>query len=102
MSRAYYQSHQAKRLEINFNQKQWRQDFADFVKRKLSWTGETVVTRSKALTKGINIYYKGIKSFEISNVNGGSVYVEYQDGNVVTNTTARDLIDEYLEMRNLK
>lgn len=70
MSRAYYQNHKAKRLEVNFNQKQWRQDFADFVKNRLSWVSDTVVTRAKTITKGVNLYHKGIKYFEIQNSYG--------------------------------
>lgn len=101
MSRAYYQNHKAKKLKVNFNQKQWRQDFADFVKNRLSWISETVVTRPKAITKGVNLYHKGIKYFEIQNAMGDSVYVEFQHGNEITNTTFPNLAEDYLKAREI-
>lgn len=99
MSKAY--NWDVKPLSVNFNHKQWRQDFGSFVKNKLFW-GVTKVTRSKAISKGPNLITKGIKQFTIYNDIGGEVHVQYQNNNEITACNRQDLIDEYFKERGLK
>lgn len=61
----------------------------------------SLVTRSKAKSKGPNLITKGIRTFEVYNAYGGSVIVEYQNENEVLYTTHEDLIKQYFEERNI-
>jgi hypothetical protein len=99
MAKVYNSRWEAKPLIVNFNQKQWRQDFAAFIRKKLFWDSTTMVTRSKAKTKGVNLITKGIKMFEVYNGYGGSIKVEYQNENEILYTTNPDLVNKYLEER---
>lgn len=72
-----------------------------FIRSKLFWDGTTLVTRSKAKSKGPNLITKGIRTFEVYNAYGGSVKVEYQNENEVLYTTHEDLIKQYFEERNI-
>lgn len=101
MAKAYHQNHQAKKLEVNFNHKQWRQDFAYFVKNSLLWVGDTRVTRTRSISKSANIYHKGIKSFEVQNTSGDSVYVEFKNNSEILGTTFPNLAEDYLKTREL-
>lgn len=101
MGKAYNSKWKVTPLTINFNQKQWRQDFGAFIRSKLFWDGTTLVTRSKAKSKGPNLITKGIRTFEVYNAYGGSVIVEYQNENEVLYTTHEDLIKQYFEERNI-
>ena len=75
MAKRYNSNWDAKRLVVSFNQKQWRQDFAAFVREKKFWSMARV-TRSKAISN--NPLDRGIKSFEVYDRYGGSVKVTYQ------------------------
>lgn len=99
MAKTYNSRWETKPLIVNFNQKQWRQDFGAFIRKKLFWDSTTMVTRSKAKTKGVNLITKGIKAFEVYNGYGGSVKVEYQNENEILYTTNPDLVNKYLEER---
>ena len=101
MAKTYNSNWKTQRLEINFNQKQWRQDFGAFIREKLFWDGKTRVSRSRAKTKGPNLITKGIKTFEIYN-SYSSVIVEYQNNNEVLYTTHEELVKEYFKERGLK
>lgn len=102
MAKVYNSRWEAKPLIVNFNQKQWRQDFGAFVRSKLFWDGTTMVTRSRAKQKGPNLITKGIRTFEVYNGYGGSVKIEYQNENDVLYTTHEDLVKQYFEERNIK
>lgn len=98
MAKKYNNNWNAKKLTINFNQKQWRQDFAAFVKEKMFWN-IAKVTRSKATSN--NPLQRGIKIFEVYNSYGGSVKVEYKEGNQIVNATDIELTYEYLKERGI-
>lgn len=101
MGKVYNSKWKVTPLTVNFNQKQWRQDFGAFIRSKLFWDGTTLVTRSKAKSKGPNLITKGIRTFEVYNAYGGSVIVEYQNENEVLYTTHEDLIKQCFEERNI-
>ena len=102
MSKTYNTKWLVAPLTVNFNQKQWRQDLGAFIRSKLFWDGTTLVTRSKAKSKGPNLITKGIRTFEIYNATyGRSVIVEYQNENEILYTTHEDLIKRYFEERNI-
>lgn len=94
MARIYHLSHKVKKLEINFNQKQWRQDFAYFIKQKLMWNCETIVTKTKL--DDFNVKY-----FEIKNSNNEIVYVKFHKKNEILSSTFLDLAKEYLVSREM-
>lgn len=98
MAKKYNSNWDAKRLIVSFNQKQWRQDFAAFVREKKFWN-ITRVTRSIAISN--NPLDRGIKSFEVYNQYGGSVKVTYQDDNKIISSTDEELIKKYLEERGM-
>lgn len=102
MAKAYNHKWTTKMLTVNFNQKQWRQDFGAFVRNKLFWDGTTMVTRSRGTNNGNKFITKGIRAFEVYNGYGGSVYVEYQNENEIITTSHEELLKEYLEGRLLK
>ena len=75
MAKNYNSSWNAKKLTINFNHKQWRQDLAAFIQQKKYWDHASV-TRAKSVTN--NVFHKGSKSFEIFNGVGSSVTIQYK------------------------
>lgn len=98
MSRTYCANHPAKFLEINFNQKLWRQDFAEFIKNKLSWDCDAFVSRVKSIKK---TSIKSVKCFEIMNLKGEIIYFEFLNlRDILTNN--KDLVEEYLNLRGCK
>lgn len=99
MSKIYKTTWDAKRLTVNFNYKQWRQDFAAFVREKEFWD-ITRVTRSKAISN--NSLDRGIKSFQVYNQYGGQVDVTYSDDCKIINSNHVELVKEYLEKRGIK
>ncbi len=101
MAKVYSNKWPTKMLEINFNQKQWRQDFGAFVRSKLFWDGRTMVTKSRAIDSK-NLVSKGIKYFEVYNCYGASIEVQYQNCNEIVHTNNPELLDEYLKMRGAK
>lgn len=72
---------------VNFNQKQWRQDFAAYVKDKLDWSSARV-TKSEVIKKS---YYdnsleerlSSLKEFRVINGTGGEVRIQYYHNNIV-------------------
>lgn len=95
MTRKYYSNHETKKLEINFNQKIWRQDLAEFIKKKLNWDYlSTRVSRSKVISKDV-------KQFSIYDGYGRQVDVRFQDGNYIVYADKKDLIDEYMKLRTI-
>lgn len=102
MSKIYNSNWDVKRLSVNFNQKQWRQDFGAFVRDHLFWGGAARVSRSRPVSRGINLYTKGVRQFEIYNGVGGEVRVQYQKNNEIVCTTHEDLVKQYFLERGLK
>lgn len=95
MARRYYSNHETKKLEINFNQKIWRQDLAEFVKRKSNWDFlSTRVTRARVVSRDI-------KQFSIYDGYGRQIDIRYQDGNNIVYADNKDLIDEYIKLRTI-
>lgn len=99
MSKTYNTTWNAKRLTVNFNHKQWRQDFAAFIKDKKFWD-ITRVTKAKTLSN--NPLNKGTKSFRVYNQYGGQVDVTYSDDCKIINSNHLELVKEYLEKRGIK
>lgn len=94
-------------LIVNFNQKQWRQDFAAYVKEKLDWSSARV-TKSEVIEKGhydnsLGEYITSLKEFRVINGSGGEVKIQYYHDCVVgedgMSYTDRDfnLIYDYLK-----
>ncbi len=54
----------AQSLNVNFNYKEWRQDLAAFVRRKLFWDF-AMVSKSRVVDLKSGFYSKGNKWFEI-------------------------------------
>lgn len=75
MGKAYNSKWKVTPLTVNFNQKQWRQDFGAFIRSKLFWDGTTLVTRSKAKSKGPNLItickYMELEQLEVNEENDG-------------------------------
>lgn len=93
MPKVYNKNWNIKALSINFNQKQWRQDFGAFVKEQLSWLDNTYVTRAQ------NDIDKSSKYFEVFNVNGDKVCVYFKNQKDVISSTHVELVNKYLEKR---
>lgn len=98
MARKYNSYWDFKEIKINFNEKQWRQDFAAYVKAKRFWS-RARVTRSKVDPNSVG--NEGIKYFEVYDGYGGNVKVKYQDGRNIVNSTHKELIEQYFEDRGL-
>lgn len=89
------------KLVINFNQKQWRQDFGEFIRQKKFWDGTTRVSKSKSIPKDSSNITKGIKQFSIYNAYGGEVIIQYQNLYEVLYTNESDLVKSYFEERKM-
>lgn len=98
MAKKYNSNWLAKEMIVNFNEKQWRQDFASFVEKKKFWF-ITKVTRSKAISQRIKD--KGIKWFDVYNEYGNIVRVTYKNNNTILKTTDAEIVDEYLKSRGV-
>ena len=103
MTKTYRSNWNVKELSVNFNQKQWRQDFGAYVRSKLFWFGDVRVSRAR-VEKGPSSYakIKGVKCFEVYNNVGGAVVVHFQNENEIISTTHEDLVKNYFEERGLK
>ncbi len=99
MTRKYNSSYSAQKLEINFNLKMWRQDVAEFIRKKKYWDGTTRVSKSKRVSN--DKVARGIKSFKIYNGYGGEVEIQYENMNSILRTDEAELINEYLMSRGL-
>lgn len=94
-------------MGVNFNQKQWRQDFAYYVKEKLEWDTSRV-TKSKVIEKGhydnsLGDYISSLKEFRVINGCGEEVIIQYyfdctvgEDGMEYTDRDF-NLVYEYLQ-----
>lgn len=96
MAKQYRTTWGAEKLTINFNQKQWRQDFAAFVKEKRYWA-VTRVTKSRSISR--NPLDKGIKTFTVYDRYGNEVKITYQNNNEIINTTDSEITLMYFEER---
>lgn len=97
MSKKYNSSWSAKKLTINFNQKQWRQDLAAFIQQKKYWSN-VKVTRSKSVTN--NVFCKGSRFFEIYDGLGNSINIQYKNQNEIEFSNELDLLNEYINSRS--
>ncbi len=93
MARVYKNNWNAKKIVVNFNQKQWRQDLAAFVQSQLNWNNVRV-TRSKIVNKD-KFETNPKKQFEIYCLNNSCV-VEYKNENEIISATYSELINDYL------
>lgn len=86
----------AKKLTINFNHKQWRQDLAAFIQQKKFWN-HAAVTKSKSTSN--NLFHKESKYFDIFDGKGNSIRIQYKNACEVEFSNDIELINEYLESR---
>ena len=86
--RKYNYNWESKKLTVDFNHKIWRQDIAEYVKKKLFW-GATRVTRSRKNADGTKI-------FEIYNCYGISVRVCYRKKREIVFCDESEIINNYL------
>lgn len=93
MARVYKNNWNAKKIVVNFNQKQWRQDLAAFVQSQLNWNNVRV-TRSKIVNKD-KFETNPKKQFEIYSLSNSCV-VEYKNENEIISATYSELINDYL------
>lgn len=98
MAKKYNSSWYAKKLIVDFNQKQWRQDFASFVKEKKLWD-IVKVTRAKSVSNKPS--ERGIKCFEIFNNYGGNIIVTFLDNNKIIKSTDDEIMKEYLSAKGI-
>lgn len=98
--RKYSGSWNAEEMQINFNQKQWRQDLAAFVGKKRYWL-QTRVSRSRTIEKKSN-YNEAIKEFSIYDAYGGEEIVRYTNKNEIIHTTNEQLLLEYYNLKGLR
>lgn len=95
----YNSSWNAEEMKINFNQKQWRQDLAAFISKKLFWF-TTRVTRSKTIERKTN-YNEAIKEFNIFDCHGSEVIVRYSNKNEIIFTSHEKLLKEYYALKGI-
>lgn len=87
---------EAKFLEVNFNQKQWRQDIAAFIRSCKQW-GKTRVSRSIIIEEQKD---KTLKEFKIFNeIDNNYFFVKYYANNKLFDATDMALVEEYLKGR---
>lgn len=98
MTKKYKNCWDSKKMNINFTQKQWRQDFASYVREKLFWD-MAMVTRS-TIVKTNNKNEK-IKEFSVYNNYGRNIDVKFKNENIIISSTHLDLVNKYLEERNV-
>lgn len=96
MTKKYNNRWNAKKMTVNFNQKQWRQDLAAFIQRKKYWK-YAIVTRSKTVSN--NVFDKGSRYFEVYDGFGNNIFVQYKDQCKVEVSNEMDLILEYLDSK---
>lgn len=98
MAKKYNSNWNAKKLTVDFNQKQWRQDFAAYVKEKKFWD-VAKVTRARIVSN--NSHEKRIKRFEIFNTYGGNIVVIFSNNYQIVNSNEKELIAEYLKEKGI-
>lgn len=80
----------AQKLIVNFNQKIWRQDLADFIKKKKYW-GPTRVSKVKLVDVERNI-----KMFQIYDNWNNCVEIKFTNRNDIV-FSSTDLTNDYLK-----
>lgn len=100
MAKNYTKSWKAKKIIVNFNQYQWRQDLASYIMQKLNWF-DVRVSRARTIEKGTD-FSNAIKEFEIYGLNIDSCIIKYQNKNVIIETTHPEILSEYLLERTFK
>lgn len=88
----------AKKMNINFNQKQWRQDLAMFVHDNLFWPA-TRVTKSRIISGRRTS--NEIREFQVYNSNGISVTVRYKQQDKILYSSDKEIIKKYFESRRV-
>lgn len=99
MAKKYNSTWNAQKLSINFNQKQWRQDFGAFVKEKLFWM-QSRVSRAKSISNKVSD--RGIKQFEVFDGYGQSILIKFYEENKVIDCTNKEILEKYFIFRNIK
>lgn len=98
MAKKYNNNWNAKKLIVSFNQKQWRQDLAAYIREKLFWS-EARVTRARMISnKKVD---KGIKQFEIFNNIGSNILVKYKNDNEIIECNNIEVINDYLRDKGM-
>ena len=87
------------KLVVNFNQKQWRQDFASFIVNKLNWF-DARVTRSK-LIEDKSVYKEAIREFEIYTAGGETFKVQYTNKNEIISSSNDLMVKDYLAKKGI-
>lgn len=90
----------AKPLTINFNHKEWRQDFAAFVRKKLFWD-IAMVTRAKSSSKSKYYNASECREFEIYDGYGRNIKVVFKNKNGIVSISQPGLIEEYYSLRGM-
>lgn len=94
----------AETLKINFNYKEWRQDFAAFVKRKLFWDF-AMVSKSRAVDLKDGVYEKGYKWFEVYDPHGRWIKIIYTNQSKIIAIEPQNfdtnLISDYYKLRDI-
>lgn len=98
MAKKYNNNWNAKKLIVSFNQKQWRQDLAAYIREKLFWP-EARVTRSRNISN--KKADKGIKQFEIFNNTGYSISIKYKNDNEIIECSKYEVVRDYLEEKGM-
>ena len=97
MAKKYNSSWYSKEMVVDFNQKQWRQDLAAFIKNKLFWDFAKV-TRSKTISN--RSADKGIKTFSVYDGFYNRIEVVYEMQNHILTSTNIDIVLDYLKIKN--
>lgn len=90
----------AAEMQINFNQKQWRQDLAAFIGKKMNWT-RTRVTRSRIIDENKNLK-DTIKEFEVFSTSYGTIIIQYASKNKIISSTNEEIVKEYFLQKGFK
>lgn len=100
MEKRYNSNWNAKKLFINFNHKQWRQDFAAYVREKLFWD-RAKVTRARSISQKNSFYEKGLKQFEVYDGYGRSVNLTFKNESDIVDSSDSKLIEDYFKLRGM-
>lgn len=93
----YNSSWEAEKLEINFNQKQWRQDLAAYIRNKKYWH-QARVSRSKTV-EARTTYNSSVKEFKVYDGYGGDIVVRYTNKNEIIYTSNEEILLMYFKSR---
>ena len=81
-----------KKMEVNFNYKEWRQDFASYLREKNYWESPYVGRARKAK-------FGSEREFYVKDRAGREFYIRYCDKNKIIFATNVSLVEEYLKSR---